>query len=198
MTSEWDPFRQEPGPRAGRRRFVSRPLAYLLVLGVGVTVAALLAVWLLATGGSSGTAKPTSGPRLVTQTQLVRFASSLDYPVYWTGPHAGYSYELTTGRGRIWVRYLPAGVKAGDRRAGFLVVGTYREPRAYANLRRAARRSGTISKSIPGGGLVVYDQQRPTSVYFSYPGATYQVEVYAPSAHTARLLVLDGKIVPVA
>jgi hypothetical protein len=34
-------------------------------------------------------------------------------------------------------------------------------------------------------------------VYFSYPGATYQVEVFDPSAKQARTLVLAGKITPI-
>ena len=176
---------------------VSRPQVHLPALGVGVAVAALVVVWLLTSGGSSGTPKPNSGPTIVSQAELVRFAGSLDYPVYWTGPHGGYSYELTSARGRVWVRYLTAGVKAGDPRADFLVVGTYEQPHAYANLKRAARQVGTVSKSTADGGLLVYNPQRPTSVYFSYPRAKYQVEVYAPSPATARSLVLEGKITPV-
>ncbi len=42
-----------------------------------------------------------------------------------------------------------------------------------------------------------YNAQRPTSVYFSYPGAGYQVEVFAPSAETARSLVLAGETAPI-
>jgi hypothetical protein len=176
---------------------VGRPWLHLLVLGVGVVVAALVGVWLVTSGGLSGTPKPNSGPTLVSQAELVRFAGSLDYPVYWTGPHAGYYYELTSAKGRVWVRYLTAGVKAGDPRANFLVVGTYEQPHAYVDLKRAAGQAGTLSKSMADGGLLVYDKRRPTSVYFSYPGATYQVEVYAPSPATARLLVLGGRITPV-
>ena len=172
----------------------------LLVLGLAVAVAAFTVVWLLATGGSSRTPTPNNanrGPRIVSQAQLVRFASSLDYPVFWTGPHRGYRYELTSARGRVWVRYLTAGLQAGDWRAGFLVVGTYEQPHAYLDLKRAAQQPGSVSKAIAHGGLLVYNPERPTSVYFSYPRAKYQVEVYAPSAATARLLVLGGKTIPV-
>jgi hypothetical protein len=196
MTS-LEPFQHERDPRPGTRRLVSRTQLHLLALGLAIAVAAFVVVWLLTSGGSSGTPKPNSGPTIVSQAELVRFAGSLDYPVYWTGPHARYSYELTSARGRVWVRYLTAGVKAGDSRADFLVVGSYEQPHAYADLKRAARRPGTVSKSIADGGLLVYNPQRPTSVYFSYPGARYQVEVYAPSPATARLLVLDGKVTPV-
>ena len=192
-----EPVQQDRDARAGTRRSVSRPQLHLLVLFLGMSVAALVVVWLLASGGSSGAREPNSGPTLVSEVGLARFAGSLDYPVYWTGPHAGYSYELTAAKGRVWVRYLTADVKAGDPQADFLVVGTYEQPHAYADLKRAARRAGTVSKSIADGGLLVYNPQRPTSVYFSYPGAKYQVEVYAPSPTTARSLVLHGKVTPV-
>jgi hypothetical protein len=170
---------------------------HLYVLGLGVVVAAMVVVWLLAQGGSGGEHATNRGPKLVSQAQLQHFAGSLGRPVYWAGPQSGLSYELTSASGRVWVRYLPPGVKAGDPRADFLVVGTYEQPHAYADLKHAAKRTGSVSRSIAGGGLLVYNAQRPTSVYFSYPGASYQVEVYAPSARTARSLVLGGKTTPI-
>ena len=120
-----------------------------------------------------------------------------DHPVYWVGPKHGFSYELTSGSGRVWVRYLPAGVTAGDPRASFLVIGTYEQPHAYANLKRATKRPGSVTRAIANHGLLVYNAQRGTSVYFSYPGAGYQVEVFARSAETARSLVLAGETAPI-
>jgi hypothetical protein len=169
----------------------------LVVLGVAVATVGLVVVWLLVKGGSSGTPSTNSGPAIVSQAQLERFAGSLDYPVYWAGPKPGFSYELTSANGRAWIRYLPAGVKAGDPRSDFLVVGTYKQPHSYSNLLRAARRAGSVSRSIADGGVAVYNVQKRTSVYFSYPGAKYQVEVYARSSKTARSLVLGDKITPV-
>jgi hypothetical protein len=170
---------------------------HLLVLGLAVTVSALIVIWLVANGRSSATPAPRSGPTIVSQAQLERFAVSLDHPVYWAGPKPGFSYELTAASGRVWVRYLPAGVKAGDPQPNFLVVGTYEQPHSYAGLRLAATQPGALSKRIADGGLLVYDAQRPTSVYFSYPGVRYQVEVYTPDPETARSLVLDGKTTPI-
>jgi hypothetical protein len=166
----------------------------LLVLGLGIGVAALVVVWLLASGGGSK-AKPVANgrPTIVSQAQLVHFAGTLDYPVYWAGPKPGFSYELTAADGRVWVRYLPAGVKAGDPRPNFLVVGTYKQADAFSGLRRAAKQHDSVSEHISDGGLMVYNSARPTSVYFSYPGVKYQVEVYAPSPETARSLVTVGK-----
>jgi hypothetical protein len=34
-------------------------------------------------------------------------------------------------------------------------------------------------------------------VYFGYPDAAYQVEVYAPGSGAARKLVLGGQVVPI-
>ena len=95
----------------------------LLVLGVAVAMAAVLVAWLVLKGGSSS-APSYEHPTLVSQAQLERFAHGLDHPMYWAGPKPGFSYELTAAKGRAWVRYLPAGVTAGDARSDFLVVGT--------------------------------------------------------------------------
>jgi hypothetical protein len=170
----------------------------LLVLGVGIAAAAVVVVWLLASsGGSKATPARNSGPRIVSQAELERYAGALDFPVYWAGPKPGFTYELTAGRGRVWVRYLPAGAKAGDPRPNFLVVGTYKQPNSFSGLRHAAKQPGSVSERISDGGLLVYSSARPTSVYFSYPGVKYQVEVYAPSAQSARSLVTAGKATPV-
>ena len=88
----------------------------LLLLGAGVVVAALVVAWLVFQGGSSSTPS-YDHPTLVSQAKLERFARSLDYPMYWAGPKSGFSYELTAANGRAWVRYLPAGVSAGDAQA---------------------------------------------------------------------------------
>ena len=141
---------------------------------------------------------PNSGPALVSQAQLESLAGSLDHPLYWAGPKKGYSYELTRLTGdRTYVRYLPTGVRAGDPRASYLVVGTYAQPGSFANLKRASKQKGTVSLGIPGDGLAIFSPAKPTSVYFGYPGKGYQVEVYSPSGQTARSLVLAGKITPV-
>jgi hypothetical protein len=171
---------------------------YLVVLGLAVVLTAAVVLWLLArSGGSNGTPAAKSGPTIVSQAQLERFAGSLDYPVYWAGPKPGFSYELTATNGRVWVRYLPAGVKAGDPRPNFLVIGTYRQPHGFDGLLAAAKQPDSLSKRIADGGLLVFSSERPTSVYFGYPGVKYQVEVYAPSAKSARALVVDGKATPV-
>lgn len=45
---------------------------------------------------------------------------------------------------------------------------------------------------LPSRGLMVFAPHKPKSVYLGYPGAEYQVEVFAPSGASA--LVLHGDI----
>jgi hypothetical protein len=171
----------------------------LAVLGIAVAATALV-VALLVAGNRGATTIPAvnGGPKLVTQAQLEEFAGTLDHPLYWAGPKEGYSLELTrTSGGKIFLRYLPKGVPAGDSRPEFLTVGTYAGPKAFADLKRVWGREGSVSLSLPHDGLVVYEAATPTNVYFGYPDAAYQVEVYSPSAKTARSLVLDGRVTPV-
>jgi hypothetical protein len=166
----------------------------LALLATALTASAIVVAVLLLRGGSTPALPAVnSGPALVSQAQLERFAASVGYPVYWLGAKPGFSYELTSTKGRVWVRYLPPGVTAGDPRSNFLVVGTYEQPHSYSGLERAAREADSVSARIPDGGLLVYSAARPTSVYFSYPGVQYQVEVYSPSPETARSVVLAGK-----
>jgi len=173
----------------------------LAVLGVAVAAAAAVVVWLLVRGHGQTTTPvpaPDSGPALVSQAQLERLAATVDHPVYWAGPKQGYSYELTnTSGGRIFIRYLPSGVRAGDPRPDFLVVGTYGQPGGFADLKRVAKRHGSVSFGLDGDGLAVFNTAKPTSVYFGYPGKAYQVEAYSPSGPAARSLVLAGKIAPI-
>jgi hypothetical protein len=187
----------QPGIPARRR---GHARIQLVVLGLAFVAAAAVVAWLFLhrDGGPATGAAIGNGPTLISQAQLEGLAASLDQPIYWAGPRAGYSYEVTVARsGRVYVRYLPLGVKAGDPRPSFLVVGTYMQPGSFANLQHAARQTGTVSVGSDHGGLVVYSSQRPTSAYLSYPGSKYQVEVYSPSGDTARNLALAGKITPV-
>ncbi|MDQ2910170.1 MAG: hypothetical protein M3R26_02535 [Actinomycetota bacterium] len=180
-------------------RRVRRPHLQLGVLVLAVALAAFVVVWLLLRDGHKTTIPaPNAGPTLVSQAQLEHLADSVDHPVYWAGPKDAFSYELTqTTDGRIFIRYLPRGVKAGDRRPDFLVVGTYSQPHSFVELKRAAKREGSVSVGIANGGLVVFNSKKPTSVYFGYPDAKYQVEVFTPSGETARSLVLTGQIKPI-
>jgi hypothetical protein len=166
------------------------------LLAVGLAV--FLTGWLVFGGDDKGSqpAQPASVSG-VSEAQLREFAASAPKPVYWAGPRTGQTYELfKTGDGRVYIRYLPAGVKVGDPRPQFLTVGTYPLPNAFAAVKRISRAPGASTRKLPDGGLAVFNPGTP-SVYFAYPGAKYQVEVYAPSPSTTRSLVLNGQVVPI-
>jgi len=159
----------------------------------------LFGILLLLRGHSAGktTLPPVGAPAAVSESQLKSLASQSSQPIYWAGPKHG-SYELTrTTDGRTYIRYLPSADKVGDRTPNYLTVGTYPTKQAFSALRRAAARDGAVSANIDRGGLLVFNNNAPKSVYFSYPKSGYQVEVYDPSPLQARGLVLGGSIKPI-
>jgi hypothetical protein len=168
-----------------------------------IALVAGFVAWLLLRNGSTDNPAPQAAqvqavPRLVTPARLRVVASRLGYPLYWIGRKPGMRYELTlASAGNTFIRYLPSSARAGDRRALFLAIGTYRVRNPFAQIKAAARRPGAVTMSLAGGGLSVYDQAKPTSVYFAYPSSKVQVEVYAPDARTARHLVLGSQAVPI-
>jgi hypothetical protein len=183
-------------PQIGVRR--RRLLVPLTMIALAIVLAAAAVAWFLLRGSGGVGGPAPRAATIVTQAQLERVASQVDHPVYWAGPLAGYSYELTTiSNGRFYVRYLPEGVSAGDPRPNFMVVGTYTQKDSYDALKRAAKGGGGVTQGIDGGGIALFSSRAPTSVYFTYPDANYQVEVYNPSDDHARKLVLGGKITPI-
>jgi hypothetical protein len=175
------------------------PIAHLrLGALVALGLAAFFVGWLVTNRGDETTPAPGSGAAATSESELRSFAGSVSHPVYWAGPKDGYTYELTqTTDGRVYVRYLPEGTEVGDPRSRFLTVGTYPRARAFAELKRAGGAKGAVSLKLERGGLAVFSDARPTSVYFGYPDARYQVEVYHPSPTEARRLALSGQVVPV-
>jgi hypothetical protein len=167
------------------------------VLAIGL--AAFLVGWLVMNrGGEDATRAPGSGASAASESELRAFADSTSHPVYWAGAKDGQTYELTrTTDGRIYVRYLPEGTEVGDPRSGFLTIGTYPRPAAFAELKRAAKADGAVSLKVGDDGLAVFNEAKPSSVYLGYPDARYQVEVYHPSPDEARRLALSGQVVPV-
>jgi hypothetical protein len=125
---------------------------------------------------------------------LKALAHSLGHPLYWLGAKAGFTYELTqTGDGRIFIRYLPRGVKVGAKRP-YLTIATYPYQNAFAAIQAAARRKGAVKIKLPGGGLAVVDGAYPRSIHLAYPGSNYQVEVFDPSPTQTRQVVSSGEV----
>jgi hypothetical protein len=162
-----------------------------------------LALWIFLARDDDEPARPRSAARTAPATLprldergLIRLARSLDTHMYWIGPRAGSAYELTTTpAGRTFVRYLPAGVDAGDPRPNFLTVATYPlGTSALSALRRAAREPGAQRVELPGGALMVTNSASPTSAFFARPGWKFEVEVYHPKAGEAMRIVLTGAV----
>jgi hypothetical protein len=166
----------------------------IVVLAIVVAVI----VWLIVKGDDkkikSAAPPPASAATLDT---LRTLPGQLGHSVYWAGPQGRFTYELTQVNGNIFIRYLPAGVGLGDPRPDFLTVGTYPKARSYQVLKRQGKRSGGHSRSVPGGGIAVWSNSRPQSVYVAYPGNNVQVEVYDPSAQRALRLATSGAVNPI-
>ena len=180
-----------------RRQINALPLSLVVLLVVALI---LFGILLLLRGHSAGktTLPPVGTPAGVSESQLKALASQSNHPIYWAGPTHG-TYELTrTSDGRIYIRYLPSSDKVGDRTPNYLTVGTYPTKQAFSAIQRAAARQGGVSARIDNGGLLVFNNNTPKSVYFSYPKSGYQVEVYDPSPLQARALVLGGSIKPIS
>jgi hypothetical protein len=133
----------------------------------------------------------------VTESGLTATASASPFPIYWAGPTAGLTYEIRrTAAGNMYVRYLPAGVKAGTAHR-YRTIATYPDVNAFAATRALARKKGNVRVPVGRGGIAFYSVKRPTSVYLAYPRGTVQIEVYDPSAVRARALVSANAITPV-
>lgn len=188
-----------------------RPSPLRLTAVLALAVAAGLIVWpFVHDNGNSSSSKTTSETTIstvknvkpllmaTTRRRLVSLSASAKQPIYWAGPKRGVTYELTrTTDGRYFVRYLPKGVRVGNRTGEYLLVGTYPVDNAYGAVQRAAKEAGAATFATPGGGLAVVNSRAPKNVYFAFPHTKYQVEVFDPSARRARQLVASGAVKPV-
>ncbi len=136
-------------------------------------------------------------PEIVSAPEAAAAAELVGHEVYGVGALPGTRLELTRGsRGEVWLRYLSGDAQAGDRRASFVTVGTYRQAGAYEAAREASDGAQSRSAELPGGGLMLWNLERPTSVYVARPGSDLLVEVYSPDAEQARSLARGGAVVP--
>jgi hypothetical protein len=160
---------------------------------VAVVIGIALLAWLVLSGDDDG--GQSDGPQAVSVEDLQGEATSGDVPVYWAGPQAGATYELTeTSDGSVYVRYLTDGAEVGDPSPDFLTVATYPLENGYARVQAAAEEEGAETEELPNGGLALVHDDRPSSVYVAYEGEPYQVEVYDPSPDRALELVTSGAV----
>ena len=162
---------------------------------IAAAVAVFLVVWLVLSSreGSSGRAVPTAA----SVAELREIAGKTDHSVYWAGARPGYTYEVTrTDSGSVYVRYLPQGTNIGDPRPRFLTVATYPQRNGFGAVTESAKERGSVKRELQDGGLAIHNRRRPTSAFFSYPHARYQVEVYDPTPGRALTLVSSERVVP--
>jgi hypothetical protein len=179
--------RRTGGPR--RKLSVLVP-AFLLVVSVSAG-----AGWLTLRDDGSATAKRAPATTASIDA-LASLAASVGHPVYWAGPKDGYRYELThTTDGRIYIRYLPAGVAVGTSAPNYLTVGTYPVKDALATVRAIGSKPGGSLLKLAGGAVAALDPDHPLSTYVAYPGSGYEIEVYDPSPGQSRQVVTSGAIV---
>lgn len=182
---------------------------------VAVALAAAFIVWLLVRDDGSSTAGETvttvtaaatttpsgsgTSPIAISGAELARIATS-GTTVYWAGaPEVGTTLTLLkSSNGSIYVRYLPPEVDVTDPIPPSLVVATYPLVGALAAVKRAAKEPDAVSIPLEKGGIAVYSKSKPTNIYFAYPKAPEQIEVYDPSPGRALQLVTSGTVVPVA
>jgi hypothetical protein len=137
---------------------------------------------------------PTS--RKASVDELRALAATLSHPVYWLGPRADSTYELTrTKDGRVYIRYLPPGVAVGSVKP-YLTVATYPQRNAFASVKRRAANLKATPIDLADGGVAYIDTKRPTSAYIAYPDGKVQIEVFAPDAGQTESVVTGGEIQP--
>jgi hypothetical protein len=180
---------------------------------IAIAFAAGFVAWLVLRGngdsgssasGGSTSAGSASSARTVQATRaaaeetssgkLRALAASVRHPIFWVGPEAGRTLEVTqTNAGNIYVRYLPSGVAIGADKP-YLTIATYPFPGAFAAIRKQAAARGAATVKLAHGGIGVLDQAYPESVHIAFPGVNYQVEVFDPTPARAMQLVSAGKL----
>ena len=169
-----------------------RPRRALAGLGASGGVALLLLA--AGCGGASTSTTETSTAQATSAVGLRNLGQSLHQPIYWVGPRAGATYERTLPvPGRVLVRYLPAGAKVGSA-AAYLTVATYAVPDAYAAAQRAAGRPGAIRIKVATSAIAFTSKTRPLNAWITYPGSSYQIEVFAPTPGAARRMIASGRV----
>jgi hypothetical protein len=188
---------ESPTHDRASRALLRSPWAWLIVVVLLGALVGIAAGLYLRGGGASNAKHGRSAA--VSARALSSWAATVGHPVYWAGPDHGYRYELThTVDGRIYIRYLPAGVAVGSAAPDYLAVGTYPVKDALSTVRAIGSKSGGSLIKLTAGGWAAVDPDHPLSTYIAYPGAGYEVEVYDPSPGAARRLVTSGAVGPVA
>jgi hypothetical protein len=166
---------------------------------VALAIVAGVVVWLLVKGRdeASKPSVPSAISSAATLDTVHTLPGELGHDVFWAGPSPTSTYELTQVDRNMFIRYLPPGIGIADPRPDFLTVGTYPVAKAYSQLRRKGRERGHQLRRSAGGGIAVWSEDRPQSVYLAFPRSDLQIEVYDTSAARARRLAITGAVQPI-
>ena len=181
-------------PRGRQSGFTLR-VWHLAAAGV-IAVAIALVAWLVLRDGSPSSSSgpvPTSSPAVPISAKGLATLGRVGIPIYWLGQKPGFTYELTKTTDRVYIRYLPAGVKVGSGDP-YLTVGTYPVKNAFAVTSRLAARSDSVRIGIGAGAVAFYSRKTPTNVYVAFRGSNHQIEVYDPSAEQVQQMVRSGEV----
>ena len=164
-------------------------------IGAAVALAVIggLILWLALrdSGGSNTSSKGNASG--VTVDQLRTLAATVGHPIFWVGPRAGYTYELTRASdGSIYIRYLPPGAKVGAK-TPYTTVATYPFGGAFAAVEKVAGQKGVTTLNLTHGGLAEASRNAK-SVHAAYPGVDYQVEIFDPTPGAAAGLVATNQL----
>jgi hypothetical protein len=167
-------------------------------------VTAAVAIALVVDKGGKSSPRTTTqgsvapvGPTLVTASGLKTLSRDLGQVIYWVGPVAGDKYEVTrSATNAVYLRYLPAGVKAGTHEGKYLLVATYVLTDALDSLVADNNRE-LLTVAGGKGGLAAVERGSPTNVRAAFPGVDYQIEVYDPSPKKAREFATSAALRPV-
>jgi hypothetical protein len=190
-------------PRARAARKPLRQRHARIGAAIALVTAAGLIAWVVVSHTGSSTSRSASadvrsghvGPMAVSPAALKGLSNAFREPIYWMGPKRGFTYELTrTSDGKLYVRYLPRGVRVGVKGSEYTIIVTYPFPGSFAALENAAHGHARV---VPGGGIALVDPRYAKSVHVSFPGVGYQVEVYDPSPARSLRIALSGDVRPV-
>jgi hypothetical protein len=164
---------------------------------VAASVLVGLVAWLIFRSDSNQSKAPVRASA-ASVSELQALPEKVGHDLYWAGKRPGFTYELTkTNQGNVFLRYLPPGAQLNDPRPNFLTVGTYPRHGAHTILQKFSRQPHSVSRKLSGGGLAVYSEDQPNSVYVAYSDSDLQIEIYDPSASRAFRLVTSGQIQPI-
>jgi hypothetical protein len=181
----------------GHRRLPAVRMGAAIAIALAVGVGA----WLLLRDDGED-APPATPGRVAAEAEAMSLAalreraSEADQPVYWAGRLPGRQFELTEMPGRIYVRYLPVGARAGTAKP-YLTVATYEHSNAFAATEAVAARPEGVRIDVGPDAVAFFNRGNPTSVYLAHRGSRYQIEVFHPVPRIVRRLVASGQVRPI-